>query len=136
MTRALHVEARLRRQHILTRDADPCQLHAVIDQNAIARLTDPAIRAPQLTHLTEAAARPNITVQVIPFTAGPYPGAGEVFTILSFPGPAERDFVYLETTIDDRMLEEPDELDRYTHRFTHLTRTAHTTSETQAVLTR
>jgi transcriptional regulator with XRE-family HTH domain len=88
-----HVDARLRRQHILTRDPDPCQLHAVIDQNAVARLTDPAIRQAQFARLLEAADWPNVTIQLIPFTAGAYPGAGEVFTILSFPDPSVRDFV-------------------------------------------
>jgi len=39
-----------------------------------------------------------------------YPGAGEVFAYLSFPDPSERDFVFLESSIDDRMLEEADEL--------------------------
>src|SRR5919197_1737588 len=33
------IEARVQRQKILTRDSDPCQLHAVIDENAILRIT-------------------------------------------------------------------------------------------------
>ena len=37
-----HTEARTRRQAILSREHDPCHLHAIIDENALARITDPA----------------------------------------------------------------------------------------------
>jgi len=115
-----HVDARVERQQILTRDNDPCILHAVIDENATLRITDPAIRRAQLGHLTQITSRPNVEVQLLPITAGIYPGAGEVFAHLSFPDPAERDFVFLESAIDDRMLEETDELERYKLRFEQL----------------
>jgi len=108
----------------------------VIDENAIARITDPPTRKAPLAHLAAMAGRANIEIQVIPVTAGIYPGAGEVFTILSFPDPAERDFVYLETTVDDRMLEETDELSAYTHRFTQLAATALTPRQTRTTLTK
>ncbi len=78
-----HVDARVERQEILTRDNDPCRLHAVIDENAILRITDPAIRRAQLGHLAEITSRPNVDVQFLPVTAGVYPGAGEVFAYLS-----------------------------------------------------
>src|SRR5713101_5305464 len=115
-----HVDARLERQEILTRDHDPCILQAVIDENAILRITDPQIRRAQLGHLTQITSRPNVDVQLLPVTAGIYPGAGEVFAYLSFPDPTERDFVFLESAIDDRMLEETDELERYRLRFEQL----------------
>jgi len=115
-----HVDARMERQKILTRDNDPCHLHAVIDENAILRITDPQIRPAQFGHLIEITTRPNIDLQILPVTAGIYPGAGEVFAYLSFPDPTERDFVFLESAIDDRMLEETDELERYKLRFEQL----------------
>lgn len=115
-----HLDARLARQKILARDQDPCHLRALIDENAVARITDPAIRRDQIGHLTEITSRPNVDVQILPLAAGVYPGAGEVFTYLEFPDPSERDIVYLETTIDDRMLEETDELETYKLRFEQL----------------
>ena len=115
-----HVDARLQRQKILTRDPGPCRLHAVIDENAIQRITDPGIRREQLAHLADITGRPNIDLQILPITAGIYPGAGEVFIYLTFPDPSERDIVYLETAVDDRMLEETDELHRYKLRFDQL----------------
>lgn len=129
-----HVDARVERQEILTRDNDPCRLHAVIDENAILRITDPAIRRAQLGHLAEITSRPNVDVQLLPITAGVYPGAGEVFAYLSFPDPSERDFVFLESSIDDRMLEEADELERYRLRFEQLRTTALSPEETRTQL--
>ena len=129
-----HVDARIGRQQILTRDDDPCRLHAIIDENAIARITDPAIRRAQLRHLVEIASRPNVEIQILPFTAGVYPVPGEVFSCLSFPDPSERDIVYLESAIDDRMLEETDELDRYILKFEKLRTAALSPEATRTTL--
>lgn len=115
-----HVDARLRRQKILDRVDTPCRLHAVIDENAITRIIDPDVRTIQLNHLATMADRSNVTIQLIPTSAGLYAGAGEPFTYLGFDDPGERDIVFLETTVDDRMLEEKDELRRYMLRFEQL----------------
>ena len=111
-------------------------MHAIIDENAIARITDPAIRRAQLRHLVEIASRPNVDVQILPFTAGVYPVPGEVFSCLSFPDPSERDIVYLESAIDDRMLEETDELDRYILKFEKLRTAALSPEATRTTLKR
>jgi hypothetical protein len=128
-----HVEARIRRQAILTRPANPCQLHAIIDENTLTRITDPAIRLTQAAHLAEAASRPNITVQILPFTAGVYPATSEAFLHLVFPA-GERDIVYIETTIDNRMLEEYDEIERYRIKYDRLQAVALTPAQTRAFL--
>ncbi|HEX6523288.1 MAG TPA: helix-turn-helix transcriptional regulator [Streptosporangiaceae bacterium] len=129
-----HTEARLRRQDILTRERNPCRLHAVIDENTVARITDPGIRRDQLGHLLKAAGRPNVEIQLLPFTAGVYPVPGEVFSYLSYPGTDERDIVYLESAVDDRMLEEYDELERYRLKFDKLRAAALTPKDTRAYL--
>jgi len=129
-----HVDARIARQEILTRDPGPCHLHAITDENALLRITDPGIRRAQLGHLAGITARPNVDLQLLPLTAGIYPGAGGVFTYLEFPDPTERDVVYLETTIDDRMLEETDELETYKLRFEQLTTAALDPEETRTYL--
>jgi transcriptional regulator with XRE-family HTH domain len=123
---ARYVDARLARQQILTRDTDPCELHAVIDENAIARIADPVVRREQLGYLATVSKQPNVTVQILPFAAGAYPvvGAAGVFVILGFPDPSDRDIVYLESAVDDRMLEEADELKKYTEKFDQLSQAA------------
>jgi len=129
-----HMDARIARQQILTRETGPCHLHAVIDENVIARITHPGIRRDQLTHLTEASGHPNVDIQMLPFTAGVYPAAGEVFIYLSFPGSSERDIVYLESAIDDRALEEYAELERYKVKFDKLRAAALSPDETRTYL--
>jgi len=114
-----HTEARIRRQHILTRTTGPCQLHAIIDENAITRITDRDVRREQAAHLVQAAEWANIKVQVLPVAAGVYPVTSEPFLHLSFPD-GERDIVYVETAIDNRMLEEYDEIESYTLKFSKL----------------
>jgi transcriptional regulator with XRE-family HTH domain len=131
---ARRVDARLTRQQILTRDNDPCELHAVIDENAIARITDPGLRHEQIGHLVTISKQPNVTLQLLPFSAGIYPVEGEVFVHLRFPDPSERDIVYLESAVDDRMLEEADELERYTAKFDKLSRMALSAEETRTCL--
>src|SRR5260370_21848691 len=110
---ARHLHPRMRRQQILTRDSDPYHLHAVTDENAIARITDPGIRRGQLDHLMEITGHPNVDVQLLPAAAGVYPVTGEVFISLSFPDPTDPAIAYPETALDDPMLEEPDERDSY-----------------------
>jgi hypothetical protein len=129
-----HVDARLARQKILTRDENPCHLHVVLDENAILRMTDPAIRRAQLGHLLQIAERPNVEIQVLPISAGVYPVPGEVFACLSFPDPTERPIVYLESAIDDRLLEETDEVDRYMLKFDKLRNAALTPKATRTTL--
>jgi uncharacterized protein DUF5753/helix-turn-helix protein len=128
------VDARLGRQEILTRDQDPCRLHAIIDETAILRINDPEIRAEQIRHIIQMAERPTIEIQILRLTDGVYPGWAEPFVYLSFPDPGERDIVYLETCVDDRMLEEQDELDRYMRRFNQLSQQAHNPHDTPAYL--
>jgi transcriptional regulator with XRE-family HTH domain len=128
-----HTEARTRRQAILTREHDPCQLHAIIDENALARITDPAIRRNQAARLFQAANQPNITVQILPVSAGVYPGTSEAFLHLAFPD-GERDIVYIETPVDNRMLEELDEIERYMLEFARLQALALTPEQTIAFL--
>jgi hypothetical protein len=129
-----HVDARIGRQGILTRDSDPCRLHAVMDENAILRITDPAIRRDQISHLIKITSRPNVEVQILPIAAGVYPVPGEVFACLSYADPSERDIVYLESAIDDRMLEETDEVDRYMLKFDKLRNAALTPKATHTTL--
>ena len=72
-------------------------------------------------------------MQILPFTAGVYPATSEAFLRLAFPG-GERDIVYIETTIDNRMLEEYDEIERYRLKYDRLQAAALTPAQTRAFL--
>jgi hypothetical protein len=86
---------RVTRQERLSGDA-PMTLRAVLSEAVLRRQVGGAeVMREQLARLREAASRPNITVQVLPFSLGAHPGMTGPFTILRF---AERamDVVFVE----------------------------------------
>lgn len=108
------VFARLARQEILERDSPP-ELIAVIDEAALRKLVGgPEVMREQLRHVAQMAARPNITIQVLPDRIGAHAALFGSFMILDFPTGEDPSFVYLETPTDSLYLEKPEELDRYT----------------------
>ncbi|GAB3963053.1 helix-turn-helix transcriptional regulator [Actinoallomurus acanthiterrae] len=78
------VTERLQRQSILDRP-DPPHIWAVLHECAVKQpIGGVEIMQVQLSRLLELAKRPNITVQILPFTAGAYPASSGPFTILEF----------------------------------------------------
>jgi len=77
------VAARLARQVILTRDEPPAPLlWALIDEGVLHRPVAPAeVMHDQLMSLVEVSRRPNVTVQVLPYSAGGHTGLLGAFTI-------------------------------------------------------
>ncbi|XVV10287.1 helix-turn-helix domain-containing protein [Actinoplanes sp. CA-131856] len=82
------VGMRLERQSLLTR-AHPGapQLEVLIDEGVLRRaVPDTLGMQRQLAHLVNVSTRPNVSVRVIPFAAGPHKAASSgQFTILEFP---------------------------------------------------
>jgi Domain of unknown function (DUF5753) len=53
----------------------PAESTFLLDEGALRRVVGgPSLMAEQLRHIAEVAEHPNVTVRVIPFRAGPYPG--------------------------------------------------------------
>ncbi|MGD0606032.1 MAG: helix-turn-helix transcriptional regulator [Streptosporangiaceae bacterium] len=105
------VELRLARQHILARP-DPPRLWLVLDENTLRRpaaTTGPDIMRAQIDKLIEAAGQPDITVQVLPFTAGLHPAMYGPFRIFRFDAHDQPDIVYGETMTSAYYLDKPDE---------------------------
>jgi Domain of unknown function (DUF5753) len=76
------VQVKMTRQRVLTRD-DPLRLAVILDEAALLRpVGGPEIMAEQLANLTAAAVRPNVTIQILPLTAGAHPATTGEFTIL------------------------------------------------------
>src|SRR6266702_2173923 len=65
----------------------------------------PAIMRAQITHLIDAAARPHITLQILPLAAGPHPAMAGLFYLFRFTGLP--DIVYGETMTSAFYLEKP-----------------------------
>jgi transcriptional regulator with XRE-family HTH domain len=94
------ITIRLTRQHLLEQDLPPTSIF-VIDEAAIQRLVgERAIAASQLERLIRLAGRPNLTIEIVPFSAGLHPGMLESFIILEFPEPEDSDVLFIETSRD------------------------------------
>ncbi|WP_433166954.1 helix-turn-helix domain-containing protein [Kribbella sp. CA-247076] len=117
------VQMRMERQAILTRKreaGDPLQYWAVVDEAALRReVGSPAILRAQLGKLLEMSERPNVTLQVMPFSKGAYPGMQGSFVRLVFGGTTP-DLIYEERLSGDLFLETEAEVDRYSFVFDHL----------------
>ncbi len=114
------IEARLERQRILTR-ANPPRYWAIIDEAALIRsLGDREAHRRQLRRLVDTGPMEHVTVQVLPLSAGPHPGLSGSFVILDFPEECDRSVVYQETATASHLLEEQEDIDRYTALFRQL----------------
>lgn len=68
----------------------------------------------QVRHLIDMAQRPNIEIQVLPFTAGAHAGGTVPFVLLSFNGGSTAgSVVYLEARGDGFYVEQEEEIMRY-----------------------
>jgi transcriptional regulator with XRE-family HTH domain len=99
------VAARLARQTILDKDKPPT-LWAVLDEGVLRRpVGGPHIMREQLNRLAEAARRPNIVIQVIPFGLGAHEGLRAAgFVIADFadhPAVAYQDTSVRGMIVDD-----------------------------------
>ncbi|MGH3822617.1 MAG: helix-turn-helix domain-containing protein [Pseudonocardiaceae bacterium] len=89
------VRLRADRQRRLTSE-EPLILRAVINEAALRRAVGgPEVMRAQLVHLAEVAKLPNVTVQVLAFSAGAHRGMPGSFAALRFPEES-MNTVYLE----------------------------------------
>ncbi len=130
------VELRITRQQILTRP-DPPTLWMVIDEAVLHRPPGrPAVMRAQLDHLIEATARPNITLQVLPFTAGAHPAMYGMFHLLRFPTAELPDIIYGENLTSAFYLDKPAEVAAYAEALDRLCAHAAPASKTAGILRR
>lgn len=114
------VEVRMRRQDLLDRD-DPPLLFFILDEAVVRRMVGgKAIMRHQILHLVEIANRPNVTIEVIPFSAGVHPGMKGPFVAIEFPDPIDDDVLYLESPRGDIISDDPDEILLYRETFEQL----------------
>jgi transcriptional regulator with XRE-family HTH domain len=107
------VGLRMARQRQLGR-ADPPRLWAVIDEAVLLRpIGGPGVMRAQIEALQEAAARPDVQLQVLPFQAGGHAAAGGAFTILRFPDQELPDVVYIEHLTSALYLEKAEDVEQY-----------------------
>lgn len=110
---ARRVEARMYRQQLLTGEDAP-RLHAIIDESVLHRqVGGRATMHGQLARLVEAARRPNVTLQVVPFAAGAHASMEGGFIILRFTELDAGDVVSVDLLTRSLYLDDADETTRY-----------------------
>ncbi|HEX3592357.1 MAG TPA: DUF5753 domain-containing protein, partial [Pseudonocardiaceae bacterium] len=111
------VQARIERQRVLTKET-PLKFWAVVDEACLhRRVGGAAVMRDQLRALGDAVGEPNVTVQVIPFSAGAHPGMPGSFVLMIFPDPMDMDLIYIDSMAGDLFLESDAEVSRYTTMF-------------------
>ncbi|RAY16856.1 XRE family transcriptional regulator [Actinomadura craniellae] len=114
------VAARMKRQSRLS-GTKPLRLWAILDESILHRqVGGSGVMADQLRHLLEVGERPNITIQVLPFSVGAHASVGTSFVVLQFPEPGDPDLVYLEDLTSSAYLEDDPHIFRYTVAFDHI----------------
>lgn len=114
------IDIRLKRQELLSRDPPPT-IVCVLDEAAVQRTAGQRNLAQgQIAHLIGLASRPEITIEILPFSAGLHRGMLESFLILSFPG-SDGDVLFSETSRDTLFSDEDDsEIPGYRNVFSDL----------------
>jgi hypothetical protein len=109
------VDVRTRRQAILTRtDPPPLTFSLVMDEAVLRRhIGGRQTMHDQLQHLITAAARPNVTLHVIPDSFGAHPGLDGPLAILQFEA-GTRPVAYVEGQAGSLYMEKDDDLRRCT----------------------
>jgi hypothetical protein len=114
-----HVEVRLRRQNLLTRDP-PLRMSAVLDEAVLHRTVGgPTVMGAQLKHLVEMAQRPHLAIHVIPYSIGAHPAMDSNFNILEF-GDVAPSMVYVEGLIGWMYIERAQDINKYRQVHEHL----------------
>jgi transcriptional regulator with XRE-family HTH domain len=128
------IDLRMARQAILS-GPNPTSLRAVIDEAALRRpLGGPRAMRAQLQHLIEMSQRPNVTIQVMPFTAGGHAAAGGSFSVLQFAEEELPDLVYIEQLASAQYLVKRDVVDTYLEVMDRLRRQAATPADSLKII--
>jgi transcriptional regulator with XRE-family HTH domain len=121
------VELRMARQAILKRPVHPPALEVALRESVLrCPVGGTEIMAAQLDKLADAAGLPNVSMRVVPFSAGFHLGMlTGGFTLLRFPlngsgTQTEPDTVYSDSFTGAIYLDKPGELARYSRAFTEI----------------
>jgi len=128
------VDARMKRQSVLTERVPPLHLWVVLDQAVLARMVGSAdIMAAQMDHLLAQGEQPNIDIQVLPFDAGA--SAAGISHFIALGGVADlMQVVYIETLAGGLYLDGEKEITRYTLAWDYLRSQAASTSASAKLL--
>lgn len=111
-------ELRLLRQKVL--GVEGKKFEVIMSEATLRRpVGGPAVLANQLRYLAEVSEHSNISVRIVPFSAGAYT-AVDTSTVLDFTSVTDRDMVYVELLTGALYLDKPRELESYREQFRSL----------------
>lgn len=114
------VDLRIQRQQRFDDDS-PLELWAILDEAVVRRpVGGSAVMREQLEHLLAMAARPELTLQILPFSCGAHAGHGGPFSILEFPNRTDSEVAYVESVAGILYLEKDREVRARTDAFDRL----------------
>lgn len=127
-----HVQQLAARQQALTEPDGP-QFWAVVDEGVLRRsLGSPAVLRAQLRHILELSELRNVTVQMLPFSAGGHVVAAGPFTVLRFTEPDLPDVVYHERLDGAAFVDRRSEVEGYHNLINRASVMALTPSDTRS----
>ena len=128
------VDLRTRRRELLTREHAP-KFSFVLDESVIQRVVgSPSIMSRQLESLVNAANLPNVTIQVVPFTAGSYPGMRGPFEVVEFDDTPDEIIMFVEEQSGTFITDDPKQTDSYLEAFRRITKKSLTPSDSVRLL--
>lgn len=128
------VALRMERQKYLVAESAP-EFHCVLDEAALRRpYGDREVMRGQLQHLIEISERPNVRIQVMPFSFGGHAGESGAFTVLSFPESDLTDVVYLEQLSSALYLDKREDIAQYERAIKQLQGDSPSTAESRDLL--
>ncbi|HXL95710.1 MAG TPA: helix-turn-helix transcriptional regulator [Streptosporangiaceae bacterium] len=130
------VAARTARQDALFSRMEQPEIHVILDEAVLHRqVGGPAVMAQQLEALAETSTWPQVTLQVLPYTAGANAGMDGHFVILAFEAAAEDPpIAYVEGLMGDVYIEAAEEVDRFNLAWSLLTAQALDPAESAATI--
>lgn len=127
-------ELRLRRQDIIS--ADGPDMIFIIDESVLyRRVGDNSVMREQLLKIREIATHPQVTIQVMPFSAGVHKGMKSSFEILELSDEPDDYALLLEHPYKDNLIPDPsDETKEFVEIFVELEKIALPASETPRLI--
>jgi transcriptional regulator with XRE-family HTH domain len=130
------IEIRDRRQDRL-RAEQSLRVDAVLTEAVLrTEIGGPDVLRDQLARLVKLAEMPNVTIRIIPFSAGAYPAIGSPFTVLAFDEEHYDDVAYLESIGYGLLFEDPATVRQYMLNFVGVQSIALSPQESSAMLVR
>ena len=130
------VELRVRREGLLNSEHSP-SFNFMLDEAAVSRLVGgSSVMRSQLRRLIAVAEKPNVTVEIVPFSAGLHPGMRGPFEIIEFVDSLDKDIVFVETPRGDIISDDPKETKSYRDAFDRLEKASLGPRDSLALLAR